>query len=61
MNYVVTGINRLTGERSVISNPAPKEKTLAKLERWKLAVGRQQYPAYTNLKVEPAEREGSLW
>ncbi len=61
MNYVVTGINRLTGERSVISNPASKEKTLAKLERWKAAVDRQQYSAYTNLKVEPAEREGSLW
>ena len=49
MNYVVTGINRLTGERSVISNPASKEKTLAKLERWKLVVGRQPYSAYTNL------------
>ena len=61
MNYVVTGINRLTGERSVISNPASKEKTLAKLERWKSAVGRQQYPAYTNLKVEPSTREGWLW
>ena len=61
MNYVVTGINRLTGERSVISNPASKEKTLAKLERWKAAVGRQQYSTYTNLKMEPAEREGSLW
>ena len=61
MKYVVTGINRLTGERSVISNPASKEKTLAKLEQWKSAVGRQQFASYTNLKVEPAEREGSLW
>ena len=59
--WVITGLNRLTGERSVISNPASKEKTLAKLERWKAAVGRKQYPTYTNLKVEPAEREGSLW
>lgn len=59
--WVITGLNRLTGERSVISNPASKEKTLAKLERWKLAVGRQQFASYTNLKVEPAEREGSLW
>ena len=59
--WVITGLNRLTGERSVISNPASKEKTLAKLERWKAAVGRQQYPAYTNLKVEPSTREGWLW
>jgi hypothetical protein len=51
--YVVTGINRLTGERSVISKAAPLEATEAKLQRWKAAVGRQLYPAYTRLRVEP--------
>ena len=59
--YVVTGLNRLTGERSVISKAAPREATDAKLEKWKKAVGRQHYPAYTRLRVEPWEREGDLW
>jgi hypothetical protein len=57
--YVVTGINRLTGEREAVTRPHGLTKTCEM--RDKLAARQHCRSAYKLLKVEPADREGSLW
>lgn len=51
MKYVITGINRLTGDRNIISSPAEKED----IERLiaKVRARKQKRPAYTYMKAEP--------
>ena len=60
--WVVTGLSRLSGEREVISSPHSRWKAEALVlqyrRRYASAKGRR---AYTRLKVEPAEREGTIW
>lgn len=57
--YVIAGINKLTGEREVITKPHGLIKTQEM--RDKLATRQHSRSAYSLLKVEPAEREGCLW
>ena len=59
MKYVVTGINRLTGEREPVTKPHSEWKT--REMRDKLAARQHCRSAYKQLKVEPAEKEGDLW
>ena len=57
--YVVTGVNKLSGEREAVTKPHGLSKTLEM--RDKLAARQHCRSAYKWLKIEPAEREGSLW
>lgn len=57
--YVVTDINRLTGEREPVTKPHSEWKT--RELRDKLAAKQHCRSAYKCLKVEPACRDGSLW
>lgn len=57
--YVVTGINKLTGEREPVTSPHSLNKTQEMRDR--LAARQHSRSAYKWLKIEPAEREGSLW
>lgn len=59
MKYVVTGINRLTGEREPVTKPHRLWKT--REMRDKLAAKQHSRSAYKWLKVEPAIREGDIW
>lgn len=59
MKYVITGINRFSGERHVISRPY--EKPEAERMRNKKARGNNRYSVYTRLKLEPYTREGNLF
>lgn len=57
--YVVTGINKLSGEREAVCSPHGMTKTLELYEKFK---ARQHCrSAYKHLKIEPAAREGDLW
>lgn len=61
MKYVVTGVNRLTGERETISSPHSEWKAydlMLKYKGWQLKAGKDS--AYTRLKVLPACTEGDL-
>ena len=53
--YVVTGINKLTGEREAVTKPHSLWKTR------ELASRQHSRSAYKWLKVEPAVREGRLF
>lgn len=59
MKYVVTGINKMTGEREPVTKPHSEWK--AREMREKLAARQHSKSAYKWLKVEPAIKEGSLW
>ncbi len=59
MKYVITGINRFSGERHVISKPYEKEE--AERMRNKKAKGNNRYSVYTRLKVEPYTHEGDIF
>lgn len=59
--YVVTGLNRLTGEREVISSPHEKFRCeTLKLQYAQRYAGSRGKP-YIRLRVEPAASEGDLW
>lgn len=61
MKYVVTGVNRLTGEREAISSPLSEWKAYYLVEKykgWQRKAGKGS--AYTRLKVMPASQEGEL-
>ena len=61
MKYVVTGVNRLTGERETISSPHSEWKAYDLMQKYKglqLKAGKES--AYTKLKVQPACTEGEL-
>ncbi len=59
MKFVVTGINKMTGEREPVTAPHSEWKTL--LLRDKLAAKQHKNSAYRKLKVEPVASEGKLW
>ena len=59
MEYVVTGINKLTGEREPVTKPHCEWK--AREMRDKLAAKQHCKSAYKWLKVEPAVKEGDIW
>lgn len=50
--YVVTGINKLTGEREEISRAMTAEEARARLDRELASRRRQRYQAYVRLRVE---------
>lgn len=61
MKYVVTAINRLTGEREAISRPHEKFRAETMKRRYiQRCVDVHDRP-YTRLKAEPAVSEGALW
>lgn len=50
--YVITGINVLTGEREELSRPMGEEEARARLERENQSRARQRYAAHKRLRVE---------
>ena len=61
MKYVVTGVNRLTGEREAISSPHAEWKAhdlMLKYKGYQVRAGKSS--AYIKLKVQPACMEGEL-
>ncbi len=61
MKYVVTGVNRLTGERETISSPHSEWKAYDLMQKYKgLQLKAGKNSAYTHLKVQPACTEGEL-
>ena len=54
--YVVTGINRLTGERGICSRPYSLER--CRQVRDGMAMANHRTSVWTRLKVESAVREG---
>ena len=61
MKYVVTGVNRLTGERETISSPHSEWKAYDLMRKYKgLQLKAGKNSAYTRLKVMPACTEGKL-
>ena len=61
MKYVVTGVNRLTGEREAISSPHSEWKAyelMQKYKGWQRKAGKES--AYIKLKVMQASQEGEL-
>ena len=61
MKYVVTGVNRLTGEREAISSPHSEWKAydlMQKYKGWQRKAGKES--AYIKLKVMQASQESEL-
>lgn len=50
--YVITGINKLTGEREEISRPMDEQEAIDRLEREIANRRYQRYPAHVRLRVE---------
>ena len=59
MKYVVTGINKMTGEREPVTKPHSEWK--AREMRDKLATRQHRKSAYKCLKVEPAVKTKKLF
>ena len=59
MKYVVTGVNKLTGEREPVTKPHSEWETRGL--RDKLAAKQHSKSAYNRLKVEPAVSELNLF
>lgn len=57
MKYVITGINRMTKQREVISRPKKYFAAHEMLERWLRRYANVRKPAYTSLRVEEAVEE----
>lgn len=57
--WVITGLNRLTGEREAVTNPHRRDTTVAMLERLKRRQNSKS--AYRLLRMKPAEEEGWLF
>lgn len=57
--YVVTGVNRLTGERGICSRAYSLER--CRQVRVAMAKTNHRTSFWTRLKVEPAIREGELF
>ena len=57
--YIVTGINKLTGEREPVCKPHGLTKTMELYGKFKER--QHSRSAYKHLKIEPAAREGDLW
>ena len=61
MKYVVTGVNRLTGERETISSPHSEWKAYDLMQKYKgLQLKAGKSSAYIKLKVQQACTEGEL-
>lgn len=61
MKYIVTGINRLTGEREAISSPHSEWKAYDLMQKYKgLQRKAGKESAYIKLKVMQACNEGEL-
>lgn len=52
IQYVITGISRLTGEREEISRPMSKEEAYQRLEREEASRSMHRHPSYTHLRVQ---------
>lgn len=50
--YIITGINKLTGQREQLSRPMGEQEAIARLERERQSRGRQRYQPYSRLKIE---------
>lgn len=58
MKYVITGRNRLTGNREAVSSPKPREEAESLfLQAIKLP---SRHSAYTRLRAEEAVRQAEL-
>lgn len=51
-NYVITGVNVLTGEREELSRPMTEDEAKARLEREQASRTRQRYATHKRLRVE---------
>lgn len=59
--YVVTAVNRLTGEREPISAPHQQWKAVELMRKRQAEMYRRRYQPWQKMRVEPVSREGSLW
>lgn len=50
--YVITGVNKLTGEREEISRPMENEEAMQRLEREIASRRYQRYQSHVRLRVE---------
>lgn len=50
--YVITGVNQLTGQREELSRPMGFEEATARLERERLSRKFQRYQPHKRLRVE---------
>lgn len=58
MKYVITGRNRLTGNREAESSPKPREETERLLAQARKLLSR--HSAYTRLKIQEAVEQARL-
>jgi hypothetical protein len=54
VNYVVTAINKLSGEREVISNPRPLDQIELLLKNHLEEIRYKRYQPWTDYKIEEA-------
>lgn len=52
--WIVTGLNRLTGQRDQLTGIITHEDAASRMERYQIAAARQKYPTYTRLRLERA-------
>lgn len=55
LQYIITGVNRLTGLRDQLSRPMTEEEAQLRLEREQANRKYQRYLPYTKLKIERRE------
>lgn len=55
LQYIITGVNRLTGQRDQISRPMTEEEAQQRLEREQASRKYQRYQPHTKLKIERLE------
>ena len=60
MQYVVTAINNLTGEREAISSPRSLSLTTALMEKHKRSCRYKRHQPWSNYLVEPIDKYQSL-
>lgn len=61
MKYVVTAINRLTGEREAISLPHEKFRAETMKRQYLQKYTCKRNRPFIRLRVEPVDKEGNLW
>jgi hypothetical protein len=54
VNYVITAINKLSGEREVISNPRPQEEIEKLLNNHLKEIRYKRFLPWTDYKIEEA-------
>lgn len=55
LQYIITGVNRLTGLRDQLSRPMTEEEAQLRLEREQANRKYQRYQPHTKLKIERLE------